>query len=163
MPSIGNRSLCKYEDKFFTTGIGRVSFSAKFHNLAAINRVSDKELGVYVHESASGLAYRISTNAPRRTGALAGGIVPTPSAEKSARPGKVVYDVWMDPQKNDLFVKFTKSGKRYYYPASMEYGFRLDRGRKYTGKYFMKTSSVEYAPEHERRMVEMVNKIVEDI
>ena len=53
-----------------------------------------------------------------QTGNLRRGIIT--KAEKTRVKGKKVYDVVMDPSKNDIFAKISKTGKRYYYPASQE-------------------------------------------
>lgn len=60
--------------------------------------------------------------APKDSGELRRGIIV--KGEKTRKKGKKVYQVVMDAAKNDVFVKMTKTGKRYYYPASMEYGFK---------------------------------------
>lgn len=116
-----------------------------------------------VQSATASLAVMIRTNAPRKTGNLIKGIVPSPWEEKSAYPGKIVRQVYMDARMNDTFVKVTKSGKRYYYPASQEFGFRIPRRRtlppsyrsasqaasgpaKVPGKFFMRDTFVAYVP-----------------
>ncbi len=64
--------------------------------------------------------------APELTGALKGGL--KLHKEKSRIPGKVVYDVYPDPKKNDIFRKPVQNPVRSksdhaYYPASQEYGY----------------------------------------
>lgn len=107
-----------------------------------------------VSSSAGKLAAVMRSSAPVYTGparagvvpgALRRGIVPSPVAEKSASPYKTVYEVYWDEKMNGTFVKVAKSGKRYYYPASQEYGFRTKRGLV-PGKYFMSGSLVAYVP-----------------
>lgn len=49
-------------------------------------------------------------------------------AEKTKIKGKKVYDLMPDSSYNDVFVKTTKKGKRAYYPASVEYGFKTKNG-----------------------------------
>ena len=49
-------------------------------------------------------------------------------AEKTKIKAKKVYDLWPDPNYNDVFVKISKNGKRAYYPASVEYGFKTKSG-----------------------------------
>ena len=49
-------------------------------------------------------------------------------AEKTKIKGKKVYDLMPDSSYNDVFVKTTKKGKRAYYPASVEYGFKTNNG-----------------------------------
>lgn len=111
----------------------------------------DKKDIVRVVSTAVGrLAVVMRSNAPYLHGNLRRGIVPSPTAEKSASPYKVVYDVYWDERMNPIFVKKSKSGRRYYYPASQEYGFMI---RHYVQKtkpaHFYKTfspsSSLYYA------------------
>lgn len=64
--------------------------------------------------------------APELTGAIKGGL--KVHRERSHTAGKVVYDVYPDPKKNDIFQKPiinpVRSKSDYaYYPASQEYGF----------------------------------------
>ena len=65
-----------------------------------------------VQSATASLAVMIRTNAPKKTGDLIKGIVPSPWEENSAYPGKIVRQVYMDAGMNDTFVKVTKSGKR---------------------------------------------------
>jgi hypothetical protein len=163
MPNWGNKGLKKYEDKFFVSGIGRVSFSVQYHDLAALARLPEAELAQPVRQSASGLSYRIRSNAPYRSGDLRRGIILDPTAERTAVPGKVVFDITFDAGMNDTFVKMTKAGKRYYYPASQEYGFRIGRARRHPGLYYMRDASVEFFPQHRQAIVDGVNKILEEL
>lgn len=163
MPSFTNSGLKKYEDKFYVSGIGRISFSIRYHDLMALSRISASEIEGPVRKSATGLTYRIRTNAPYRFGDLQRGIIPSAYAERTAAPDKVVYDIFMDPKMNDTFIKFTKSGKRYYYPASQEYGFRIGRARKQPGLYYMRDTAVEFFPEHEQIVAAGVQTTLEDL
>ncbi len=58
-------------------------------------------------------------------------------AEKTKTKGKKVYDLWPDRSYNDVFVKTSKAGKRAYYPASIEYGFRTKGGGYVPGFKFL--------------------------
>lgn len=58
--------------------------------------------------------------ARKKSGEMADGIISEITWDKKA---PVAFaGVGMDPAKNDIFVKRSASGKRYYYPASIEYG-----------------------------------------
>lgn len=60
------------------------------------------------------------SKAREKSGALAGGIVSAITWDKKA---PVAFaGAGMDKAKNDIFVKISENGKRYYYPASIEYG-----------------------------------------
>lgn len=143
--------------------VGSLTYTVSGSNARALGRISDKELASVVLGSADTLVQRARAAAPVKTGALRSGIIRSPGPERSAKTGKVVYDLYMDAGMNDTFVKFTKSGKRYYYPSSMEYGFRLKRGRRYPGKYYMLNSAVAHSGDHARRVVESIDKILEGL
>ena len=121
-----------------------------------------KEAPQRIRQSAANVVAAARANAPHRTGTLQQGIVLNPSVEKTGSVGKIVLDVWIDPQMNDIFAIRSKGGKRnrYYYPASQEYGFRKRGGEdKVPGKYFMKIAGVESMPAHE----EIVSQAVDDM
>lgn len=118
-----------------------------------------------VQTAAGALAVRIRTKAPRKSGDLISGIIPSPWEENSKYPGKIVRQVYMDAGMNDTFVKMTKDGKRYYYPASQEYGFRIanragNKVKKVPGKFFMRSSYFEYIPIFENDVATLLEKVV---
>lgn len=144
-----------------------------------------------VQTATGALAAMIRTNAPRKSGDLIKGIVPSPWEENSAYPGKIVRQVYMDAGMNDTFVKITKSGKRYYYPASQEYGFKVPKrtigpkplwlrktpaySREYykamynnyygirtiPGKFFMRDTFAEYVPAFVSEVEDFVDEVVD--
>ena len=129
-------------------------------------------------ESAAGtLSVRIRTNAPKKSGDLIAGIVPSPWEENSKYPGKIVRQVYMDAGMNDTFVKVSKAGKRYYYPASQEFGFDIARRTTRTpkqsaafgaaprrnrvpGKFFMNDTFIDYIPAFQKEAEDLVDKVV---
>lgn len=130
-----------------------------------------------VQTAAGALAVRIRTKAPRKSGDLISGIIPSPWEENSKYPGKIVRQVYMDAGMNDTFVKVTKNGKRYYYPASQEFGFQIARRSTLTlkqsaaygaaprrtrvpGKFFMNDTFVDYIPIFENDVEMLVDKVV---
>lgn len=80
--------------------------------------------------------YSARANAPKKIGDLRSGIIL--KAEKTRTKGKKVYQVTFS--NNPDFIKETLDGKRYYYPASQEYGFLKKGGGKVPGKHFMRDS-----------------------
>ena len=72
-----------------------------------------EQISRIVQTAAGTLAARIRMKAPKKSGALISGIIPSPWEEISARPGKIVRQVYMDAGMNDTFVKMTRNGKRY--------------------------------------------------
>jgi hypothetical protein len=98
-------------------------------------------------------------NAPVDEGNLKQGIIM--KRERRTKQGKAVFDVMMDPAKNDIFVKMSKDGKRSYYPASQEYGFLTVDGRYVPGYRFLRNSITENVAAIERKIVETAGKDVE--
>lgn len=130
-----------------------------------------------VQTAAGALAARIRTKAPRKSGDLISGIIPSPWEENSKYPGKIVRQVHMDAGMNDTFVKMSKSGKRYYYPASQEFGFDIARRSTLTpkqaaaysakprrtrvpGKFFMNDTFIDYIPAFEKDAETLIEKVV---
>lgn len=120
-----------------------------------------------VETAAGTLAVRIHTKAPRRTGDLIFGIIPSPWEEKSQYPGKIVRQVYMDARMNDTFVKVSKNGTRYYYPASQELGFRIanrtgSQVKRVPGKYFMKNTFVDYVPSFNSDVQKLMEAVLDE-
>lgn len=126
-----------------------------------------------VQTAAGTLAVRIRTKAPRKSGDLIAGIVPSPWEENSKYPGKIVRQVYMDAGMNDTFVKVTKNGKRYYYPASQEFGFKIaqrsakpwkqsakPRRTRVPGKFFMNDTFIDYVPVFEKDAEMLIERVV---
>ena len=74
-------------------------------------------------------------------------------AEKTKTKGKKVYDLWPDPSYNDVFVKTTKKGKRAYYPASIEYGFKTKSDGYVPGFKFLHNSLTDNKSQIENTIV----------
>lgn len=83
------------------------------------------------------------SNAPEETGALKQGLMLKAEKSRVAKSGKKVYQVTFDPSMNDEFVKISKDGKRSYYPASMEYGYRLRNGGYVPGFHYLRDALVD--------------------
>lgn len=87
-------------------------------------------------------------NAPEDTGALKQAIIM--KRERRSKRGKAVYDILIDPSKNDQFVKISRDGKRSYYPASQEYGFFTVDGRYIPGYGYLRRAVDDNKREIER-------------
>lgn len=142
-------------------------------DLAAVQKEIEQVRSI-VQTAAGDLAVRIRTTAPKKSGDLISGIVPSPWEENSKYPGKIVRQVYMDAGMNDTFVKMTKNGKRYYYPASQEFGFRIAyrkavtpqqsaaRKSRVPGKFFMNDTFIEYVPAFAEDVTKFVDKVVSE-
>lgn len=91
-------------------------------------------------------------------GALRRGIVASNRREPRAPAGRIIWDVWMDPGMNDIFQRPLPNGKHAYYPASMEYGFRLRNGQTAVGHYFMRFSARVYYSKFSADMEAVIRK-----
>ncbi|OBZ13338.1 HK97 gp10 family phage protein [Bacillus sp. FJAT-26390] len=90
-------------------------------------------------------------NAPIDTADLKNGLVMKP--EKRTTKGKKMFDIMLDPLKNNVFVKVSKVGKRSYYPASQEYGYLTVSGRYIPGYRYLRKSITENKREIETTIV----------
>lgn len=108
------------------------------------------------NKGARELLRAIKAAAPVETGDLRRGIVVKP--EKSKRRGKKFYQVVFDYKMNDVFVKYSKDGKRYYYPSSMEYGFKTRDGGWTPGYRFMKKTADAQDTNVKTTMVRVLNE-----
>jgi len=99
--------------------------------------------------------------APWDTGELSNGIIL--KGEKLRKRGKKVYQVVIDPAKNDIFVKYTKDGKRYYYPASQEYGFITRDGGYVPGYHYLRDALVDNKRLIERTVVDELAKRIDKL
>ncbi len=79
-------------------------------------------LGEATLEGAKLLQAEAIRRAREKTGDLRRGIIAKITWDKNK--SKAFSAIMMDPTMNDIFVKNTKTGKRYYYPASIEYGHK---------------------------------------
>lgn len=97
--------------------------------------------------------------APVKTKALRKGL--KLSEEKIRNKSKAVFDVKPDKNKNALFVKESK-GKRYYYPASMEYGFiKRDGTTRHPGFHYLREALTRNKDQIEREVIQELTKRVD--
>lgn len=139
------------------------SVQVRYPELADLARMSEAQIEGPVRQSVGGLLFAIRAAAPVRSGDLQSGIILLPGKEKTSVFGKVVHDIVIDAGMNETFVKYTKSGKRYYYPASQEYGFRIGKGKRVPGLYYMRNTSMAYYAAHEENVVQGVMKTLEEL
>lgn len=140
---------------------GAFTFSVSGTDFNALSKIPEAEWEGTVRGSAEALRGMMAAAAPYRTGALRSGLIVAPGREKSKTFGKIVNDIVFDAAMNDIFVKTSKAGVRYYYPSSQEYGFRSGRGRRVPGRYFMRDSTAAYSAIHEEAVVARTVEIME--
>lgn len=109
--------------------------------LKKLGELPGKYATVSAKEGAQIALAAAKTNAPspgdKGEGNLSKGIVL--KGEKKPYPSKKTYRVQMDPKMNNIFVRMV-NGNRYYYPASMEFGFIKKDGSKVPGHHFMQNA-----------------------
>lgn len=94
--------------------------------------------------------------ARKKSGEMADGIVSAITWDKNA---PIAFaGCGMDKAKNDIFVKFTKDGKRYYYPASIEYGHP-----KAPAYPFMRPALDENKAKVRKAIRERVKRVIEGV
>lgn len=146
-------------------GVGTVNFSIRSDMKGRLKKLSKDQIAEKILPSAQSVLGKVRSGAPVRTGALREGMIISGKYENTSVVGKVVYDIYPDPAKNNIFVKESKAGKRYYYPASMEYGFRIPvyGGKRYPGKYFIKRAGEESETAHAQAVVKGVDEILTEL
>lgn len=91
-------------------------------NSKAITKASMDVLGKAALAGADIIRDDARSRAPQKSGNLKRGII---SAITWERNTTVAFaGAGMDRNMNNIFVKYSKSGKRYYYPSSVEYGHK---------------------------------------
>lgn len=106
------------------------------------------------------IAYRSAKmKAPEDTGALKQGIIL--KKERSRRRAKAVFQVTMDANMNDIFVKVSKEGKRSYYPAAQEYGYITRDGGYMPGAYFMRDALQQNESKIAQTIVDSLSKSID--
>lgn len=101
-------------------------------------------------------------DAPEDVGNLKKGIVL--KGEKSKIKGKKAYQVTFDRAMNTFFVKMSKDGKkRYYYPASQEFGFMTKDGGYVPGFRYLKKSIVDNDTSIEKTIVDVLSKEIDKL
>ena len=143
-------------------GVGTTSATVQGDDLGDFDKAI-RNISSTVRSSRDGLVAILRSAAPSKTGALRRGIVASPAAEATAVPGKIVYDIYMDEGMNDTFVKYSRAGKRYYYPASQEYGFKLKNGGYRPGLYYMRDSAIRYESAHEENVKAGMDRVLEEL
>ena len=96
--------------------------------------------------------------APEDTGALKQGII---LKKERSRRGKAVFQVTMDANMNDIFVKVSKEGKRSYYPAAQEYGYITRDGNYMPGARFMRDALQQNESKIAQTIVDSLSKSID--
>lgn len=106
----------------------------------AVGGLAGRHISPAVRKAMKPVLQAAKSNAPVATGALKKGLVLR--SEKSGVKLKKVFVVGLDSKKNDIFAKESigpdGKKKRYYYPASQEFGFKKSNGGKVPGKHYLK-------------------------
>lgn len=97
--------------------------------------------------------------APNDSGMLKKGLVL--KREKTRIKGKAVYQVTINPQMNDVFVKTSKEGTRSYYPASQEYGFMTKDGGYIPGYRYLRSSLDDNKRPIEKKVLDEAKKHID--
>jgi hypothetical protein len=99
------------------------------------------------------------------TGLLLRGIQNAEENSGATNPNKAAFDVRMDKTLTPYYIRIS-NGKRYYYPASMEYGFRGKNSSQkvFSGYHFLKDSATEHSEfihkQMEEKAIEGIEKVL---
>jgi hypothetical protein len=103
-------------------------------------------------------------DAPKRTGNLRKSI--TIHGEKLKVKGRKYYQVVVDPKgtMNSVFVKMSADNKkRYYYPASQEYGYMTRDGGYVQGKRYLSNSLDKNDEAIRKKIIDVMGKEIDKI
>lgn len=126
-----------------------------------LGNVPQSVLTKAVKKGATILLKSAKAKAPEDTGTLKKGLYL--KAEKSKVKGKKVYQVTFNPAYNSYFVKISKAGKRAYYPASQEYGFKARNGRYIPGYSYLRKSMQENESRVAAKIIDELKKEVDKL
>lgn len=104
-----------------------------------IGKVPAKILTKATKTAATIVRNEARSNAPVDTGAMRRGLK---LKSEKRRKHKRVYEVGFFGKagKGEEFVRYSKSGKRAFYPASQEYGWTDQYGHRHEGKRFLRSA-----------------------
>lgn len=125
-------------------------------DISKLERMPQKQITKGARKGANVILKQARANAPKLTGTMRKGIYL--KAEKSRR-GKKVFQITF--RSKPEFVKVTKDGTRYFYPASQEFGFRTRDGGRVEGKHFMLGAMEEKKNEAAETMVQVIGEEIE--
>lgn len=125
-------------------------------DISKLERIPQKQITKGARKGANVILKQARAKAPKLTGTMRKGIYL--KAEKSKR-GKKVFQITF--RSKPEFVKVTKDGTRYFYPASQEFGFRTRDGGRVEGKHFMLGAMEENKNEAAETMVQVIGEEIE--
>lgn len=101
--------------------------------MGKLEQIPTKQITKSARKGANVILKKARDNAPVKTKMLKKGIYL--KGERSRKRGKKVFQITF--RSKPEFVKITADGKRYFYPASQEFGFKTRNGGKVDAKYFL--------------------------
>lgn len=125
-------------------------------DIRKLENMPQKQITKGARKGANVILKEARAKAPELTKTLKKGIYL--KAERSKR-GKKVFQVTFRSKPD--FVKITKDGTRYFYPASQEYGFKTVDGDSVEGKYFLADSLSEKSGEAAEIMIKVIGEEIE--
>lgn len=127
-------------------------------DISKLDKMPQKQITKGARRGANVILKEARANAPKgETKLLSKGIYL--KAERS-RKGKKVFQITFKSRPE--FVKITKDGKRYFYPASQEFGFKTrDGGRYEDNKHFLVNAMASKKNEAARVIVDEIGKEIE--
>jgi hypothetical protein len=111
-----------------------------------------------MRQAANVIKDEVKAIAPYETGMLANAI--QLREEKSRTPYKTSFRVTL--RSDPAFIKEV-DGKRYWYPASQEYGWKLKDGEKEPGKHYMRYGGDLTSEEVKQMIVEEFDKVIDGV
>jgi HK97 gp10 family phage protein len=123
-----------------------------------VGKVSQKVITKAAKSGAKIVRDDAKREAPVDTGDLKRGIIM--KAEKRKR-GKKVYDIKFSNNPN--FIKYGVNGKRYFYPAAVEYGWVSKNGKIVPGYAFLRNAHKNNDRRVKRMIIDKLKKGLEEV
>jgi hypothetical protein len=136
----------------------QIDVSGPLAGLAELEKFPKSGLKRVMRQAANVIKGEVQAIAPYETGMLANAIVL--KEEKSRTPYKTSFRVTL--RSDPAFVKMV-NGKRYFYPASQEYGWTLRNGEQVPGKHYMKYGGDLTSEEVKQMIVDEFDKVIDGV
>lgn len=136
----------------------QIDVSGPLSGLSELEKFPKSGLKRVMRQAANVIKDEVKDIAPYETGMLANAIIL--KEEKSRTPYKTSFRVTL--RSDPAFVKRV-NGKRYFYPASQEYGWKLRNGEQEPGKHYFKYGGDLTSEEVKQMIVDEFDKVIDGV
>ena len=119
-----------------------------------LEKVPQKQITKAARQGAKIILLKARENAPVKTKLMQKGIYL--KGERPRKRGKKVFQITF--RSKPEFVKITKDGKRYFYPASQEFGFDTVDGGHVDGKHYLQEAMETEKSQAALKMIKVLDE-----